>query len=72
MGFDLKKFLNQRTIRQVKEITVQPKQEEIIESIQEIVLPEYEPEIEEPKIPKKRKLRNSELSRKVPLNPLSD
>ena len=73
MGFNVRKFIK----RLIKKPIVQPKQivieEEVIEEIQ---IPEYEPD-SEPEIidvvPLVRKrTKDSQLSRKVSLNPLSD
>lgn len=68
MGFDLKKL-----VRSISKHT-QPQINSVISSDEtesEIVLPIYEIE-EEISVPVKRKKKDTEISRKVPLNPLSD
>jgi hypothetical protein len=72
MGFNVRKFLK----RLIKKPIVQPKEIVVKEVIEEIQIPEYEPD-SEPEIidvvPLVRKrTKDSQLSRKVSLNPLSD
>lgn len=68
MGFDLKKLL--KTVS-----TYNQKSDKIIEVKEEvepqIILPVYEID-EEIVVPSKKRKKNSEISRKVSLNPLSD
>jgi hypothetical protein len=64
MGFDINKLIRKPVV-----IHVQPKQEE---RMQEIVLPVYEPSEPLEEVIKRKVVKNENLVRKVPLNPLSD
>jgi hypothetical protein len=79
MPFNLKQFLKKidKTVAPKVESALIP--EPVVEPVQDIIIPEYVP-IEEPDsepdvnviVPKKRKVKNKDIVRKVPLNPLSD
>ena len=69
MGFDLKKLLKSVAAYNQKPQEVIVKEKEATEA--EIILPVYEIE-EEITVPVKKRKPNSDIDRKVPLNPLSD
>lgn len=69
MGFDLKKLL--RIKAQVNDEV--KKEEPTEEPMLEIVLPVYDPEpTEHDYVERKKRVKDEKLSRKVPLNPLSE
>ncbi len=69
MGFDLKKLLKSASAYNQKPQHTIIQIEEEIEA--EIILPVYEIE-EEIKVPIKKRKKDSDIARKVPLNPLGD
>jgi hypothetical protein len=77
MPFNLKQLLKQARKPIVVSKQEEPKKEPVLESEQTIEIPEYytgvEHEIEDDNsAPIVRKVKNKDIVRKVPLNPLSD
>ena len=75
MGFNINKLIGKRVSVQgkKKEVLLPVEKLNVKEDIQEIVVPVYD--LSEPILPeviKRKKVKNEDLHRKVPLNPLSD
>ena len=81
MPFNLKKVIKKTNTYVAQSSKPVVNKEENVETIQEIVIPVYEPEPEivlqkyesdDETVAEPRKIKSKVVSRKVPLNPLSD